>query len=150
MTTTMRREQVRVGDTRTDDRFITMTSHRLLATDVLVVGVIDGTGRLADPSTLLVTTDPKRARRHANTLYERWGGESVEPDYSEHIPGRRRKGYQPGAFTATRVHPPKQTRHGNWNVRWEVAGQMKRRGRRFYSEADARVFMKELTRELGL
>lgn len=72
-TTVNRRVPVRLGDHRTAERFVSLTTTRLHATTVYVVAEVDGTGRLTDPR-LTVTPDLARARRVANAAVARWGG----------------------------------------------------------------------------
>lgn len=157
-TTRSQRVHVRDGATRTDDRFVSLTTHRLHATDVYVVGVLDGTGRLAEPTTLLATTDLQRARRHANTLFDRWGGEEVEPDHTAHLPRaviRRKTGTKPPRPKprVLRVFPPVYVggRKGQWSVRWSAIygldGHEHTRGKRFKTKQEAQRFHDQLAEE---
>lgn len=156
-----RRVHVLVGDRPSDDRFILLTSNRLLSTPVWVVGVIDGTGRLAVPGSLLTTTNYERARRHANRLFEDHGAEEVQQPYIDHIDAgiaasRRQRApvrnsprppRQPGPPLVSLV-PPQRTKKGNrWVVRWARDGQ-RRMGRRFDIQQDAQTFYNRLAEEM--
>lgn len=59
-----------------DGLYVNLTSVRIFATDMYAVATTDGTGRLADPSTLrlIPATDLPTARRAANRLLQRHGG----------------------------------------------------------------------------
>jgi len=63
---------VRSTDSPRTDRHVTLRSARLLATDLYVVAVVDGTGKLADPTSLTVTPSLDRARTAANRLIQKW------------------------------------------------------------------------------
>ncbi|UMG92835.1 hypothetical protein [Nocardioides sp. TF02-7] len=154
---TSRKVQVANGDSPSDDRFIVLTSHRLLATPVWVVGVVDGTGRLTDPPSLLVTPDHERARRHANRLFNDLGGEEVEPThYASHIArdvrAPRAYGIHPAQrpATSTVVTPPRyREKRGKWHVCWQVEGERKRKGKWFPTEQQAHDFYNRLTKEMS-
>lgn len=63
------------GSPRTD-RHVTLRSARLLAADLYVVAVVDGTGKLAEPKTITLTPDLDRARAAANRLVHKYQEES--------------------------------------------------------------------------
>lgn len=149
-----KRVQVENGTRPSEDRFVSMTTARILATDVYVVGVVDGTGRLADHTTLLATPNHERARRHANRLVQKLG--KVEPThYAELLPaGTARSGYglrdqTPAGVTTTEVDPVRLRRNGKYGVKWQVAGQRRRNGRSFDTECEAIAFRNQLKKELG-
>jgi hypothetical protein len=75
-----RRVPVAFGHNPSDDRYVSLTTVRLFATTVYVVGVVNGTGRLADPHSLLATADLSRARRHANKVLMSAGGPAEPPE----------------------------------------------------------------------
>lgn len=75
-----RRIPVAFGDAPAEDRHVSVTTVRLMAVTVYVVGVVDGTGRLAEPHSLLATADLSRARRHANKLLTASGGPAWPPE----------------------------------------------------------------------
>ena len=137
-----------------DDRWVTLTTNRVLATNVLVVAVTDGTNRLADPRSLLVTTDSAKARRHANKLYESWGGGCGDAPTADYLPPsvRRAADYpesdRPESLRygppVVRVLPPDQGPKGRWRVRWFHADQAKARVRRFDSEPEAQDHYQQL------
>lgn len=150
-----RREQVREGRTPRDERYVSLSTVRLLATDVYVVAVIDGTGRLTDPASLLTTPLLDKARKHANALFESWGGgvpEAPPAAYLERkyqrprdFPDQRRTFHRVGNIVE--LHEPKQDRTGKWIVRWYVEESIRNRPRRrpFPTEQEARAFHAELT-----
>jgi hypothetical protein len=155
MTTINRREQVRRGPHPRDDRYITLTSHRILATNVLVVAVTDGTNRLADPPSLLVTTNLTRARRHANKLYESWGGGCGDAPTADYLPpsSRRASDYPDHERPASlryagppivRVLPPERGPRGRWRVERFHANRPKPITRRFASEPEAHSYYQQL------
>lgn len=159
MTPINRKVRVQVGHTPSEDRFITLTTTRVLATDAYIAAVVDGTGKLADPKSLLVSPDYGKARRHANILFNRWGGEEVAPQSVECLPHRiqrrrsERQGPQargPGiTIASTVIDAPRRVRDGSYAVRWQVEGQRRRMGRRFPTEAEARSFHAQLRKELN-
>lgn len=140
--------QVEEGTRPSEDRFVSMTTARILATDVYVVGVVDGTGRLADHTTLLTTPNHERARRHANRLVQKLG--KVEPThYTEHLPrGAERTGYEPPEVTTTAVDPVRRRPSGKYVVQWQIAGQRRRNGKRFNTKREAIAFRTKLVKEL--
>lgn len=74
-TTLSKRTQVILADSRTDQRFVSVTTARLHATNVYVVALVDGTDRLI--SNLSTFTDPRAATRAADRLVTREGGKST-------------------------------------------------------------------------
>jgi hypothetical protein len=141
-TPTCRRVQVVANGSPQTDRYVSLTTTRLFATNVYVVAVVDGTGRLADPKSLLTTTDYQRARRHANRLTESWGGEVPPPDTAEFLASRRRRRHR-----SEYIDPPTRTRDGRWVVRWRCVGSPTAKGKRFSTEPEAQAFYAQLTEE---
>lgn len=150
-----RREQVHRGTHPRDDRYVTLTTNRILATNVLVVAVIDGTNRLADPRSLLVTTSLTRARRHANKLYETWGGGCGDAPTADYLPPScRRAADYPDADRPdslryagppiVRVLPPERGPRGFWRVERFYAGRAKSQVRRFRTEPEAHSYYQQL------
>lgn len=149
--------QVANGETPSADRFVSLTTHRLLARNLFVAAVVDGTGRLADDRSLVVTPDYERARRHANKLVQALG--KVEPtDYTVHIPPTTTyvmKGMgEPQPRLGRRgpivsVEEPRQTREAQFLVRWQHAGRQNRSGKRFDTEREAIAFHKQLMKEMN-
>lgn len=153
---TNKRVQVANGDTPAADRFVSLTTHRLLATTCYVVAVIDGTNRLADPSTFLATPIYERARKHANRLVQSLG--KVEPThYAEHLAREargtragyglqkppRRIAHGPIAY----VEPPRLNKYGRWAVAWSVVGAGQERSRTFKTKPEATTFYNRLLNE---
>lgn len=152
---TNKKVQVANGKTPADDRFVSLSTHRLLARTVYVVGVVDGTNRLADDTTLLTTPNYERARKHANRLTRELG--KVEPThYATHLDAGMTNhiGYPvipPGvkANGLASVEPPKPTSNNRgWIVVWLPKGQRQRKRQRFWVEADAIAFYNLLLDEL--
>lgn len=153
---TNRKVQVARNGSPKTDRWVVLTGSRLLATDVFVVGVVDGTGRLTEQKSLLTTTDYERARRHANRLAESWGGvveedvptaEFLERRYRRptDYPDRRTTHWRLG--TITELESPKQDRAGRWVVKWcdtDVTNNRPSRRRAFPTKQEAKAFHAEL------
>ena len=152
---TNKRVQVANGSTPAADRFVSLTTHRLLARTVYVVAVVDGTGRLADDRSFIATPTYERARKHANRLVQQLG--KVEPThYAEHLlpdnrgraqyglprrPKRIAKG--PIAY----VEPPQRNKYGRWAVAWGVVGDPAEKSRTFTKKPEATTFYNRLLRE---
>lgn len=141
--TIARRAPVRLTDSPRTDLYVSLSTVRLLAADVFVVGVVDGTGRLAEPTSLLTTTNIDRARRHANSLVARWGGVADEPDLAELLPKPRRK-----RGRIEYIERPQQTPNGRYIVRWFRTDAINARGKRFDTEREAVAFHAQLTQEM--
>jgi hypothetical protein len=159
---TNRREQVRTGRTPRDDRYVTLTTQRILATNCYVVAIVDGTGRLVDPQTLLTTPSFDKARRHANALFDSWGGGGCESNQptptAEFLPRTVRRPYDypdgrrtfHAVGTVTELHEPARrttTGKGRWYVRWYYAESRNNqpRTRTFPTEQEAIAFHTELS-----
>ena len=145
-TLTNRKVQVHRGSRPNDDRYVSMTTQRVYATDVLVVAVVDGTNRLADPKTLRATTDLSRARRWANDLCERMGGPVDELELRDVLPPNIKEPIERRSAPrdVTRVLPPTPGRRlGFTVVRWTEHG-IYSRYRRFKTTNDATDFYQHL------
>lgn len=142
--------QVVNGTTPSADRFVSMTTARLLATDLFVVGVVDGTGRLADHTTLLTTPNYERARKHANRLVQKAGGRVEPTHYTAHLPhSGRGHGYIGRGRPVVEVEAPLRTRYGRYTVRWRRETGVKRMGKKFDTEREAIAFHAELVKEMA-
>jgi hypothetical protein len=151
-----RKVRVALGDTPQQDRYVSLTSARILATDVFVVAVVDGTGRLADHTTLLTTPIHERARRHANRLVQALGKVEQQEHYINHLPAdvARRPGYglprRPRPAARRRfvyIEDPQRQPNGSWLVAWLVVGADRESGKRFKSEREARKFHQQLIQQ---
>ena len=150
-----KRVQVANGQRPADDRFVSLSTHRLLATTVYVVAVIDGTNRVADPATFLATPIYERARKHANRLTQRLG--KVEPThYAEHLsptnPQRRQYGIPERPRRIAKgpiayVEPPRRNKYGRWHVAWSVVGSAQEKSRTFATRREADTFHTRLLNE---
>lgn len=146
--------QIANGTTPSGDRFVSLTTHRLLARTVYVVGVVDGTGRLADDKSLMVTPDYERARRHANKLVQAAGGKCEPQDHAVHLPKPSHilkvRGTEPRAARRplVSVEPPRETRDCRYLVRWRRENR-RANGRRFDTEPEANEFYNRLRQEMA-
>lgn len=144
-----RKVRVKAADSPSSERFVALTTARLLSTDLFVVGVVDGTGRLREPTSLRVTPVLNAARKHANTLVERSGG-VVEPDHGEFVHRNQARSVERrGPLTGTQIEAVGRRRNGDYGVRWRIAGQRKRQGKRFSTKREAQAFHAQLIREMG-
>jgi hypothetical protein len=142
-----RKVQVRGDGKPRTDRYITLTTTRLLATDLYLVGVIDGSGRLTDSASLRVTPNLDAARRYANGLVEQWGG-VVEADHQQWLPKNVRRAMPVDDSRIVSVEPVRPRRDGQYAVRWQVAGRKQRRGKRFLTEPEAQSYFDHLIQRM--
>jgi hypothetical protein len=142
-TMTSRRVPVRLTDSPREDRYVSLTTTRLLSTDLYVVGVVDSSGRLAEPTSLRVTPNLDVARTHANALVEKWGG-VVEPDHEQWLPKkRRRRGRRILSVERVCRRPD-----GRYIVRWQDARLLQMSGKSFDTEAEAQSYHEQLTQRM--
>jgi hypothetical protein len=131
--TVSKRVPVRLSGHPRDDRYVSLTTHRIHATTVYVVAEIDSTGRMTDPRRFSAHTTLTSARKAANRLLSSWGGVA------------QREEPAPTVESKPRSVRPRQLANGRWRA------SIRRNGRQyvrmFDTEREAEHFISQVTEE---
>ncbi len=124
---------VRLTSDPRDDRYISLSTHRIHATNIYVVAEVDSTGRLADPRRFSAHTNLTNARKAANRLLSSWGGVA------------KREEYPPDPGPEQRRPRPVQQANGRWRAKVVRNGTQHQRV--FDTEHAAQAFIDRITEE---